>query len=155
MLIREFQPSDTEAIRTLFYNTIRDVNSRDYSAKQIEVWSSSAMNDQFWQQRLQSSLVYVAELENQIVGFASLKRNGYLDLFYCHSQFQGKGIGSKLLNQLEQVARSLHIERLFTEASITAKPFFERRGFDVVRSQQVELRGVLFRNFVMEKILVL
>ncbi len=59
-----------------------------------------------------------------------------------------------LLNQIEQVARSLQIERLFTEASLTAKPFFERRGFDVVRAQQVERRGVWFCNFVMEKFLV-
>ena len=38
-----------------------------------------------------------------------------------------------------------------THASITARPFFERRGWHVVKEQQVERRGVLLTNFVMER----
>ena len=38
-----------------------------------------------------------------------------------------------------------------THASITARPFFEKRGYRVVKEQQVERHGVLLTNFVMEK----
>lgn len=41
--------------------------------------------------------------------------------------------------------------RIFTEASITARPFFERQGFRVVREQTVSRQGVSMINFVMEK----
>ena len=37
--------------------------------------------------------------------------------------------------------------------SITAKPFFQRMGFAVVKEQTVDCRGEIFTNFAMEKIL--
>lgn len=153
MLIREFQPADQPAIRQLFYDTVRQINCRDYNAEQIDTWSSNARNDEFWQTRLQTKLTYVAEENRQIVGFAMLELNGYIDCFYCHSDYQGKGVGSRLLEQIEMIAHALGIQRLLSEVSITAKPFFQHRGYIVVREQQVERRGVLFCNFMMEKYL--
>ena len=38
-----------------------------------------------------------------------------------------------------------------THASITARPFFEGRGYRMVRPQVVQRRGVLLLNYVMEK----
>lgn len=38
-----------------------------------------------------------------------------------------------------------------THASITARPFFEKRGYRVIREQLVERRGEKLKNFVMEK----
>ncbi|MEH2326176.1 MAG: hypothetical protein V7K32_21985 [Nostoc sp.] len=43
------------------------------------------------------------------------------------------------------------ISKLFTEASITAKPFFESQNFIVVKQQEVERRGQKLRNVIMEK----
>lgn len=39
------------------------------------------------------------------------------------------------------------------EASITAKPFLEKRGYHIVRQQEVERKGQLLTNFVMKKLL--
>lgn len=153
MRIRTFQPSDQPIIRQLFYDTVCQVNCRDYSAEQIEIWSSSAKNDAFWQTRLQTRTTYVAEIEQQIVGFAMLAEDGYIDCFYCHPQHQGKRIGTKLLEQIEIAARTWGMKRLFSEVSITARPFFQHRGYQVVQAQQVERQGVLFCNFLMEKYL--
>ena len=43
------------------------------------------------------------------------------------------------------------IGRIFTEASVTARPFFERRGFRVVSERRVWRQGVELTNFAMEK----
>ena len=40
---------------------------------------------------------------------------------------------------------------LTTHASVTARPFFEARGYTVERAQQVERLGVTMPNFVMKK----
>jgi putative acetyltransferase len=151
MKVRPAHPSDTDALKTLFYNTVRRINCRDYSPRQIEVWASAVIDDQLWQSRIQSGCVYVVEEESQIVGFASLQESGYIASFFCHSHYQGKGVGTLLLNHIEQVARSLGTHRLYSEVSITAQPFFQHRGFRIVQPQTVERRGVTFRNFVMEK----
>lgn len=154
MLVRSFQASDLQDVLQLFYDTIQTVNCRDYTAEQIEVWSSGALqNPDRWLDRLQTSMTYVAEINGQLVGFTNLEQDGHIDLFYCHSHYQGQGVGSTLLRQIEATAHTQDIKRLFTEASITAKPFFQRRGFRVVREQQVERNAVQFRNFVMEKVL--
>ena len=56
-----------------------------------------------------------------------------------------------MLKQIESKAQDLGIKKLFTEASITARPFFETQGFIVIRKQEVERRGQKFINFSMEK----
>ena len=38
-----------------------------------------------------------------------------------------------------------------THASLTARPFLERRGWQAVREQEVERRGVWLKNVVMRK----
>jgi putative acetyltransferase len=154
MKVRPALSSDTDALKTLFYNTVRRVNCRDYSPKQIDVWSSAVTDEQLWQSRVQSGGVYVVEEETQVVGFASLHEGGYIGMLFCHSHYQGKGVGTLLLNHLEQVAQSLGLDRVYSEVSITAQPFFQHRGFRIVQPQTVKRQGVEFRNFVMEKDLV-
>ena len=34
----------------------------------------------------------IAIINNQIVGFAEFEANGHIDCFYCHPDFQGKGL---------------------------------------------------------------
>ena len=54
---------------------------------------------------------------------------------------------------VENKARKKHIKIIFAEVSITARPFFEAKGFNVIKEQIVECRGVMLTNFVMEKVL--
>jgi N-acetylglutamate synthase-like GNAT family acetyltransferase len=61
------------------------------------------------------------------------------------------GVASRLLSEMETRARALGAKRLYTQASLTAYGFFQRRGFKLVRAQDVELRGVQLRNFIMER----
>ncbi|MFN6517502.1 MAG: GNAT family N-acetyltransferase [Nostoc sp. CreGUA01] len=153
MKIREYKLSDTQAIMKLFYDTIHEINICDYTQEQVDAWAPKNMDYEAWHKRLQTKLPYIAEENGEIVGFGELEADGHIDCFYCHSKYQRKGIGSKLLNHLENIAKLQGIKRLYTEASITAKPFFQNQGFSVVREQQVERRGVLFQNYLMEKYL--
>lgn len=41
--------------------------------------------------------------------------------------------------------------RIMVNASITAKPFFEKRGYRVLREQQIKRQGITLINFVMKK----
>ncbi|MFM7408619.1 MAG: GNAT family N-acetyltransferase [Cuspidothrix sp.] len=151
--IREYQPSDSRMIMTLFYDTVHEINIRDYTQEQVSAWTMEGMNYEFWHTRLKAKLPYIAEYNNEIVGFGELDDDGHIDCFYCHSKYQRKGIGSKLLIHIETIAKLRELHRLYAEVSITAKPFFENYGFTVVKEQQVERRGVFLTNYLMEKYL--
>ncbi|MEH2356069.1 GNAT family N-acetyltransferase [Nostoc sp.] len=150
MKIRIYEIADTKEIMKLFYDTIHEVNIHDYTEEQVAAWAPENMDIEVWIKSLGSKFTYIAE-EDKIIGFGELEANGHIDRFYCHKDFQRKGVGKKILEQIELKANSLGVEKLFTEASITAKPFFESQGFIVIKKQEVERRGQKLINFVMEK----
>ena len=86
------------------------------------------------------------------MGFSDLTGDGCLDMMFVHPEFQGLGIASLLLSRVEQQALKLGFKRIYTEASRTARPFFERKGFRVIARQTVEKRGQSLENFLMEKL---
>lgn len=86
------------------------------------------------------------------MGFSDLTEDGCLDMMFVHPEFQGLGIASHLLSRVEKEALNLGFTRIYTEASRTARPFFERRGFRVITRQTVEKRGQSLENFRMEKL---
>ncbi len=90
---------------------------------------------------------FVAVEDGHITGFGDIDKTGYLDRLYVHALYQGRGIGTALCERLEQAAAG----DITVHASITARPFFEKRGYRVIREQQVERQGVFLTNFVMEK----
>lgn len=153
LFIRDFQSADALEIMRLFRDTVHNVNGRDYTPEQIEAWAPALMDEPRWHQRLRANFTYVAEANGQIVGFSELERNGRIETLYVHHQCQTMGIGSRLLSDMETRARAVGAKRLATEASLTAYPFFQRRGFRLVRAQEVDRNGVSLRNFLMERVL--
>lgn len=149
--IRSMQPGDELEMRSLFYHTVHQVNSRDYTPEQIQVWASSANDQARWQALPHSSQVLVADQGGKVVGFTNLEADGHIDMFFVHHAHQGQGVGKGLMQALESLTHSQQIERLYSEVSITAKPFFLKHGFWVVTEEQVERQGVWFTRFAMEK----
>jgi putative acetyltransferase len=125
------------------------VACRDYTPAQIDAWAE-VDRDQ-WRQRRLSRPTWVALLDRAPVGFADLAPGGQLDMMYVHAAHQRIGVATSLLAAVEAAARAQRVEGLLTNASITGRPFFERRGFSVVSSQEVTVRGQSFSNFCMEK----
>ena len=74
-------------------------------------------------------------------------------MMFVDPAHQGRGVARMLLAYIETRAQDQGIGRLFTEASITARPFFEKCGFDLIAEQEVLLRGQTFTNFRMVKTL--
>ena len=151
--LRPFRPDDAPALLALFRDTIRRVNSRDYSPAQIAAWASDDIDTVSWFVRFTGRYVPVAEEAGRLVGFAELEPDGHIDRLYVSADHQQRGIGRQLLAAVEAEARRLGLARLFTEASITARPFFESQGFVVLAPQVVTCRGAEFVNYRMERVL--
>ena len=153
MTLRRYQPDDAPALLALFRDTIRRVNSRDYSAEQIGAWASDDIDPVNWAARFIGRFCVVAEESGQPVGFAELESDGHIDRVYVSADHQGQGIGRQLLAAVVTEARRLGLTQLFVEASITARPFFEAQGFTILSPQVVRCRGVEFVNFRMEHLI--
>ncbi|MFD0675213.1 GNAT family N-acetyltransferase [Cohnella sp. GCM10027633] len=154
MEIRKFHVSDISQIVLLFYETVHNVNKKDYTQEQLDVWASKDDEEfrlESWRDSLHDNITYVALIDGRIVGFSDMTHKGHLDRLYVHKDFQRQGIASALVNVLETEASRLGINELNTDASITARSFFEHHGYQLVQVQSVERKGVKLVNFKMIK----
>ena len=148
--LRPYRPEDCPALAHLFYETVHTACAADYTPAQLEAWAPGSGPDlAAWDASFQAHTTLVAEIGGRLAGFGDLDpAAGYLDRLYVRREFQRRGVASALCDALEQASRA---RPLTTHASRTARPFFEKRGYRVLRSQQVERRGQQLENFVMEK----
>lgn len=148
MVIRRYRRADCEPIIELFYQTVHTVNRQDYTPDQLDVWAAKQMDMEEWDRTLSAHYSLVAEEGGVILGFGDIARDGYLDRLYVHKDHQNRGIATALCDRLERVVKTKDIT---TYASITARPFFEKRGYKILRINQVERKGVRLTNYLMKK----
>lgn len=153
ILIRRYKPSDLDALIDLFRGSVRRIARRDYTEEQVIAWAPDDIDREARAKRHSSKPTWVAEIDGVFAGYAALEPNGHLDCLYVHADYQRIGVASTLLCQLEASAKEQGLTWLYSEVSITARPFFERRGFRVITAQTVALRGQQFINYRMEKLL--
>lgn len=148
MTIRRYRSEDCRRLTELFYDTVHSVNARDYAPEQLDAWATGQPDLEAWDRSLHAHESFVAEENGVIIGFGDIDQSGYLDRLFVDKDHQGRGVATALCDALEAAVRAEHYT---THASITARPFFEKRGYHVVRQQRVERQGVSLTNFVMEK----
>lgn len=151
IVIRDFREQDAPILWALFYNTVRNVNRRDYNKQQVKAWAPDEFDSEIWLQKMTDIQPFVAELDGVIVGYSDVQSSGLVDHFFCHHAYQGQGVGRALMAHVFKQAKEKGLTRLYSEVSITARPFFEHMGFSVLKEQQVEVRGAILTNYVMER----
>lgn len=149
--IRNVNPGDLTEMQELFVNTISTICKNDYSSEQINAWTSSIENIPGWTDRISSQYFLIAELDNKIVGYISLKDNDYLDLLYVHKDYQKQGIAAKLYDEIEKQAIRNNSPALHSDVSKTAKSFFLKNGFKVIKTQAKKIKGIEIINYRMIK----
>lgn len=148
MIIRKYRQDDLSAMAELFYDTVHTICAKDYTKEQLDAWATGDVNFDEWNKSFLKHQSVVAEKNGIIIGFGDMDKSGYLDRLYVHKDYQGCGIASAVLNELEKNICAL---KFSTYASITARPFFEKRGYETVKENSVNRRGVSLTNYLMEK----
>jgi putative acetyltransferase len=158
-IVRPARQGDAAPLLDLFQDTIRRVNCRDYCPAQIAAWTSE-IRLELWTAKLASRWCVVAEMtDGKLGGFVDLETQRvepttgvHLDRFYVAADQQRRGIGRALLAAAVAKAAEMQLPRIYTEVSITAKPFFLSQGFRVITDQLVFSRGAAFLNYRMERL---
>lgn len=124
-------------LQTLFRETVLHVNAQDYTREDVEDWASCGDSIEHMKDLLARN-DYVAALNEQgeIIGFSSINAEGYLHSLFVHKDYQRVDVGSLLLSAVEKRAREYGVLEITAEVSLTARPFFEKRGYKVLKAQK-------------------
>jgi GNAT superfamily N-acetyltransferase len=129
--IRPATAGDAEAVYGIVLRALRETNAHDYPATVIGRLVLTLP------ERVASKLeewhAYVAVVDGRIVETGSLNGKTVRALF-VHPNYQGRGIGTKLMDTVENTAKVQSVDVLTVQSSITAQPFYAKRGFKVVRA---------------------
>lgn len=147
--IRRYVSTDCPHLAGLFYETIHTVNAKHYTKEQLNAWAAGKVDLEEWNESFSEHDTVIAVKHDTIVGFGDMDQTGYLDRLFVHQDYQRQGIASAICDELEGAADAA---RFITHSSITAKPFFESRGYRVIAEQQVVRAGIPLTNYVMEKL---
>lgn len=146
MKIRNANSKDLTLILDLFKETITCICSNDYSPEQIKAWTASVKNENRWLECIQNENFIVAEAQDKIVGFASLKDKEYINFMYVHKDFLRKGVAQMLF---ENLLKESNGKTLYSDVSITALPFFRKLGFKTLQENKNIRNGVEIINYRM------
>ncbi|WP_099204880.1 GNAT family N-acetyltransferase [Scatolibacter rhodanostii] len=148
--LRQYKAEDDAEMVKLFQETVHSVNAKDYTKEQQDVWAPKEIELKTWCKAFKESYTVIAESEGKMVGFANLDGN-YFDRLFVHKDFQRLGIGAMLAEDIESQAVKKELTYIDVQASITAKPFFERCGYKVIKKQRFKRNNIFMENFVMKK----
>lgn len=151
MEIRRFRLGDEAALFRVYFTAIHEVASRNYSPEQVEAWAPADLDMDLWANKVQEIRPFVVELGGEIVGYADVQPDGYVDHFFVSGAHPRQGIGTLLMARIHEEAKLLGLNELTSDVSKTAEPFFALHGFKVVERRLPVLRGVTVQNSLMRK----
>lgn len=146
--LRDYESQDVGELADLFYDTVHRVNAEDYTPEELDAWASGQVDLACWDASFRAHDTLVAVEDGRIVGFGDMDETGYLDRLFVRWDRQGQGIAKAIVALLEQRSG---LRAFRVHASLTARPFFEGRGYRVVRQQQAVRGGVPLAYYEMEK----
>ena len=139
--LRPMLPQDLPALAAIFSASVHDLAIDDYSEGQVAAWAAAADDIEAFAERLKDRLTLVATLDHAAVGFASLRDNNHIDMLYVHPAAARQGVATILCDALEKLAAARGTTQLTVDASDTAAPLFQRRGYSAERRNTVVLGG--------------
>ena len=149
--IRRYRQGEEPALFEVYYSAIHLVASREYTTEQVHAWAPRDLAPELWKNRIRGINPFVAELNEQVVGYADVQPNGYIDHFFVSGMHPRQGIGSLLMKRILEEAKSLELRELTSDVSMTAQPFFKKYGFEVVEQRYPERRGIVIPNALMRR----
>ena len=153
-IVRKYEPGDELTIGRIYYDAVHQLTCDHYTEEQRNAWATPIEGgdawSEKWRKRCDRKQPWVAVVDGEVAGFIELDADGHIDCTYVSPKHAGKGHMSTIMARIFQEARRSNLFRLYAEVSITARPFFERHGFRVVRDNPHTVRGVPILNYIME-----
>lgn len=149
--LRRAVAADHDALGQVMFDAIHHGPSV-YSTAERAGWLPAPPQGPLWSAKLTEQQVIVAERAGRVLGFIAYA-GGYIDLAFIAASAQGQGVFRALYGRVERTSYEAGQPRLYTHASLMARPVFEAMGFRVIAAERVARSGEYLDRFEMEKIL--
>lgn len=140
--LRPAGDSDAPALEAIFIEAVMRGAVGEYSEDERKAWARAAPKVAA---RIGTQPLWVAEVDGQVVGFASVARD-VLELIYVHPDWMRQGIGSKLMDACKDHVRAAGYKTMASWVSHTARPAFEASGWAWQAVRRVERHGILLET---------
>ena len=149
-VLRIYRRGDHVGIARIFTRAVHEIASAVYTREQCLAWSGPEPDVEHWRKRCELKRPFVAEVGADLAGFLELDPDGHIDCAYVNPDYQRCGVMSGLVRHAVATCFAMNVDTLTVDASICARPLFERMGFAVVEERTAQVRGVGLRNWRME-----
>lgn len=150
--LRPMLPADAAYLAAIYCASVMELTSDDYSEAQQEAWAETSEQPDF-PAKLSNQLTLVATVASAPVAFISLRGADHIGMLYVHPGVARQGVGTMLYDAIEKLASARGAKQLTVDASDTARPFFEKQGFEGVQRNTVLLGDEWLGNTLMKKAL--
>jgi len=138
-IIRKMTTEDIPAVQDIAKKTWNHTYEGIIPSRVQENFLQAAYSDERMEQRLNTTLLLVAEEKDKVVGFANysaVNEEGEAELgaIYIYPSYQGTGIGTALLT--EGVKELAGVKKIYIDVekdNTVGKRFYEAKGFQVVK----------------------
>lgn len=148
LIIRRFHDEDAEAVSSIIRTTMLTSNATDYPISILQ-----PLHDYFSPSKVKilanERYCLVAVLGMKIIGTGAYEA-GELKTIFVLPNHQRKGVGNRLVLELEKQARSVGVTTMKVPASISGVSFYERLGYIKINTFLSKNAG---KQTLMEKIL--
>lgn len=144
---RETTQADVDRLCEINRAAIETLGTESYDERQIEAWKGG-VDPALYPIEDSDTHFLVAETDGHVIGFGWMTPEadedfisdvgGEITGMYVHPNAAGKGVGTRLLGELEQFARDASVDSLGLWASLNAVPFYEKHGYEAVTEQALE-----------------
>ncbi|MBR0266350.1 MAG: GNAT family N-acetyltransferase [Clostridia bacterium] len=134
MIVRKFEEKDAEAVSQLIRTTIEISNRKDYPGELMDELIRSETPEHVLG-RAAWTHMYVIQDGEKIVGCGAIgpywgkEDESSLFTIFVLPEYQGRGVGRKIMETLEADEYFLRARRIEIPASITGVPFYLRMGY--------------------------
>ena len=118
-----------------------EVNSKDYPKSAIQFLIKIHSPKQLIEKSKEKN-IYVLVEKDKIIGTVSLKGDWVLTVF-VNPDVHGRGLGRKLMEYIENVAKKRKITKLTLPSSITAEKFYKKLGYKKIERKKHKECGVV------------
>jgi putative acetyltransferase len=151
MKVRPYSSPDLDQVMSVYHDAVHVLAAPFYSQPQLAAWAPADSNPDRWRERLSRVQTIVMDADGIIAGFASYEMSGHLDLLFTRPEFARRGVARQLYAATERALTEADTGKVFTEASLAARAFFESQGFKVLQEETVDCCGVELKRYAMDK----